>query len=133
MLVENGLVVLFLLVSPPGAGTSYIGRSHYFNVTDPRQKETSTTTASASSTGALASVSPTSITAEASTTANSQSTSDDSPSNSVIGAAVGGSLGGLVILCGFGLLTWRLDRKGRNPTTKDTNETMSSYNTPEME
>lgn len=133
-------MVLFLLVSPPGAGTTYIGRSHYFNVTDPRQKETSTIvtstaapTTSVSSTGTLASVFPASITAEASTAATSHSTNDNSPSTLVIGAAVGGSLGGLIILGGFGLLAWWLARKGRTAAAKNVNGTRRSYNTPVME
>ncbi|KAK3185821.1 hypothetical protein K4F52_005477 [Lecanicillium sp. MT-2017a] len=111
VLDEKGLVVLFFLVSMPGAGTSYIGRSHYFNVTDPKREPTTTlptsTVASTTtiSTGTPASISPTQAATEPSVTPNA-SAADKSPSAVVIGGAVGGSLGALLILGSLALLAW---------------------------
>ncbi|EFR05337.1 hypothetical protein MGYG_08348 [Nannizzia gypsea CBS 118893] len=101
VLDDKGQVVLFFLISEPGQGQNYTIRSHYFNVTNPASTTASPTTMQ--STPATIPIS----TATTTTPPREDSVTAKSPSAAVIGGAVGGSIGGLLVLAGLAYFVWR--------------------------
>ena len=119
LLNNRGMVTLSLYLFQPDA-ESYIGMSHYFNVTDAGSRSTSLTTTSTSISSSLytAAITTTSTSSPTVATTGSSATAgttagDASPSAAIIGGAVGGTLGGILVVGGLGMAFWWLLLKSR--------------------